>query len=70
MGVRVIINTKYHDEYVGKGVEYSWGLLKSVYRHHPLTTKKGKSIFVALVNKCISHDVITVRMVRKISKRA
>ncbi len=70
LGMRMMITTKYHAKYVGEGVEYSWGLSKSVYRRHYLSAKKGKSNFKALVNKCISCNVITVKMARKLSKRA
>ncbi len=68
--VRVIITTEYHAEYAGEGVEYSRGFSKSFYRKHPLAMKKGKDKFIALVDKAISRDLITVDMVRKFSKRA
>jgi len=70
LGMRVIITTKYHAEYAGEGIEYSWGYSKSAYRRNPLSAKKGKDQFYALVDKCISRDLITVDMVRKFSKRA
>ena len=70
LGVRVIITTKYHAEYAGEGIEYSWGYSKSFYRRHPLSAKKGKENFINLVDRCISRDLITVDMVRKFSKRA
>ena len=69
-GVWVIITTKYHAEYAGEGVEYSWGFSKSIYRREPLSAKKGKDNFDALVKKCISRDVLSVDMVRKFSRRA
>ena len=46
------------------------GVSKSLYRHHPLAAMKGRDNFIALVDKCISRDLITVNMVRKFSKRA
>ena len=70
LGAHVIITTKYHAEYAGEGVEYSWGFSKSVYRRHPLAAKKGKENFNALVDKCISRKLLSVDMVRKFSKRA
>ena len=63
LGVRVVITTKYHAEYAGEEIEYSWGLSKSVYRRHPLAAKKGKENFNDLVNKCISRELITTSMV-------
>jgi hypothetical protein len=65
-----LITTKYHAEYAGEGIEYSWGLSKAMYRKKPLESKKGKDNFHSLVHKCISRDLITVEMVRKFSKRA
>ena len=70
LGARVIITTKYHAEYAGEGIEYSWGYSKSIYRRHPLAAKKGRVNFIKLVDKCISRDTITTNMVRKFSKRA
>ena len=72
LGARVIITTKYHAEYAGEGegVEYSWGFSKCVYRRHPLAAKKGRDNFTALVDKCISRELITVQMVWKFSRRA
>ena len=29
LGVKVVITTKYHAEYAGEGIEYSWGAAKS-----------------------------------------
>ena len=70
LGVRVIITTKYHAEYAGEGIEYSWGFSKSYYRRQPLVKKKGKEKFLELFNYCISRELITKDMVRKFSKRA
>jgi hypothetical protein len=70
IGARVIITTKYHCEYAGEGVEYSWGFSKAIYRRYPLALKKTTSDFLALVDQCISRDVLTIHMIRKFSKRA
>lgn len=70
IGARVIITTKYHCEYAGEGVEYSWGFSKAIYRRSPLALKKTTSDFLALVDQCISRDVLTIHMIRKFSKRA
>ena len=70
LGVRVIITTKYHAEYAGEGIEYTWGFSKSYYRRQPLVKKKGKEKFLELFNHCISRELITKEMVRKFSKRA
>jgi len=63
LGVKVLITTKYHAEYAGEGIEYSWGAAKAIYRHYPLYSKKGKVNFIGLVSKCISREVLTVEMI-------
>ena len=65
-----MITTKYHAEYAGEGIEYSWGLSKAMYRKYPLVSKKGKRNFDALALKCISRDVLTKDQVRRFCKRA
>ena len=70
LGGRAIITTKYHCEYAGEGIEYSWAYSKAMYRRAPLRRKKGKQNFDSLVNKCTSRDMMTKDMVRKFSKRA
>ena len=66
----MIIIMKYHAEYAGKGIEYSWGYSKFLYQRHPLAAKKGRDNFIKLVDKCISRNTITTSMVKKFSKRA
>ena len=70
LGCSVIITTKYHAEYAGEGIEYSWGLAKCFYRRQPLSKKKMKANFFALVDQCLSRELLTKEMVRKFSKRA
>ena len=66
----MIITNKYHVAYAGKGVKYSWGYSKLLYPQHPLAVKKGRDNDIALVNKCLSGNMITKNMMRKFSKRA
>ena len=71
LGAKALITTKYHAEYApGEGVEYSWGFSKALYRRHPLAQKKTQESFLALVDKCISREVLTVDIIRKFSARA
>mmetsp|Transcript_29952 Transcript_29952/g.67600 ORF Transcript_29952/g.67600 Transcript_29952/m.67600 type:complete len:190 (+) Transcript_29952:650-1219(+) len=70
VGCNVIITTKYHAEYAGEGIEYTWGFQKCFYRRQPLKRKKGKANFFALVDECLSRDLVTTELVRKFSKRA
>ena len=66
----MIITTKYHAEYAGEGIEYTWGLMKCFYRRQPLSQKKTKANFFSLVDRCLSRELMTKDMVRKFSKRA
>ena len=43
LGVRAVITTKYHAEYAGEGVEYSWGLSELHYQRYPLESKLADS---------------------------
>ncbi len=70
LGCKVFITTKYHAEYARKGIEYLWGLSKSMYRRYPRVSKKNKQNFDALVSKCISRDILTIEQVRRFCKRA
>jgi hypothetical protein len=70
LGVTVHITPKFHAEMAGEGIEYSWAVCKSVYRKMPLDSKRGKDSFKALVNECISRDILKTEVVRKLSKRA
>ncbi len=65
-----MITTKYHAEYAGEGIEYSWGYSKSIYRRSPLKIKKVKENFDKLVSNCISRDVMQKTLIRRFSKRA
>ena len=70
LGARAVTTTKYHAEYAGEGVEYSWGFAKAIYRRYPLKSKKTKEHFVTLVRNCISRKVLTKEIVQKFSARA
>ena len=69
--VEAVMTTKYHAEYAGEGIEYSWGYSKALYRRQPLEKKKKtKDKFYELVDYCTSRSVLTTDLVRKFSKRA
>ena len=66
----MIFTTKYHAEFSGEGIEYSWGVAKSVYRALKIEDKKGLSNFKDNVEKCLSsEDVLTKEVVRRVSKK-
>ena len=60
----------FHAEMAGEGIEYSWGVAKSVYCRKPLESKRGKTSFKALVNDCTRREVLSTATVRKLSRRA
>ncbi len=70
LGIEALITTKYHTEYTGEGIEYSWGALKTVYQRYPLASKKGKENFDKLVLKCISCELLTNDCIQKFSQQA
>lgn len=70
LGCEAIITTKYHAEFAGEGIEYTWGLSKLHFRRYPLEQKDSKQRFHALVRKCISREILTKDVVRRFSRRA
>jgi hypothetical protein len=52
IGVAVDCTPKFHAELAGEGIEYSWGFAKQLYRRKPVSMKKGRVNFKALVRKC------------------
>jgi len=71
LGAEALITMKYHAEYAGEGIEYSWGAAKAMYCCYPtLASKKGKEKVVDLMLKCTSREVLTTEMIRKFSRRA
>ncbi len=69
-GTEALITTKYHAEYAGEGIEYSWDAAKAAYRHYSLASKKGKDQFVELVTKCTSRSVLKTDLICKFSWQA
>ena len=61
---------KCHCELAGEGIEYAWGCAKNWYRNQPMSEKKGKKNFLALVRRSISRDQLTTVRIRKFSRRA
>lgn len=71
LGVQVLITPKYHAEIAGEGIEYSWGVVKSMYHKIHLSKKKGKKQFIDNVMHCLSSDQgLSIQNVRRFSKRA
>ena len=71
MGAMVITTTKYHSEFAGEGIEYTWGVAKSIYRKLRLECKRTKQDFLDNVKSCLSTaNLLTKEKVRRFSKRA
>ena len=66
------LTPKFHAELAGEGIEYNWAHAKSYYRRVPVTRKKGRENFKALVGECISPAimVLTKERVQKFAARA
>jgi hypothetical protein len=69
LGVNVVITAKYHVEYAGEGIEYSWELPKQYIDAIHYIPKKEKGT-LGLVSKCISQEVLMTDLIRKFSRRA
>ena len=71
IGVKVLITPKFHAELAGEGIEYAWGVSKSVYRKIPWEMRKGKDNFMKLVEECLDPTkVLSLNNVRRFSKKA
>ena len=70
LGATAVITTKYHAEYAGEGIEYSWGLSKLHFRRYLIDSKQTADKFRKLVRFCISRDILTTEIVRRFSRRA
>ena len=71
LGVTVDLTPKFHAELAGEGIEYNWAHAKSYYRRVPVSRKKGRENFKALVRECTSPAmVLTKGRVQKFAARA
>jgi hypothetical protein len=58
MGVIIDRTLKYHFEFTGEGIEYSWGCSKNNC-NKPLSVKRKKESFRDTVRQCLSREVLT-----------
>jgi hypothetical protein len=70
MGILVNRTPKCHCELAGKGIEYSWGCTKNLYRKQPLKMKRGKESFRSTVRRCFLREINKVERVWLFSQRA
>ena len=65
MGVTVDRTPKFHPEMAGKGIEYIWAGSKQAFRLTPLTLRRNKKGFHALVRKCLDEKMLNLIYMRK-----
>ncbi len=71
IGVTVDATPKYHAEFAGEGIDYSWGFSNSVYHRALLSNKKGQQHFFELIEQCCNPILHLAReRVRKMAKMA
>jgi len=72
LGVKVKLTPKFHAEFAGEGVEYSWAHSKAFYRRLPLSAKKGRENFKLMVRRstCCPINVLTKHRIQKFAGRA
>ena len=73
LGVKVMCTTKYHAEIAGEGIEYAWGVAKSLFRKIRISTKmdSGRSEFIENVKSVLSTDnKLNLTNIRRFSMRA
>jgi hypothetical protein len=71
LGVTVELTPKFHAELAGEGVEYSWAHAKAFYRRVPVSRKRGRENFKALVKECTCPvNVLSKVRIEKFAARA
>ena len=69
LGVTIDRSPKCHPEIAGEGIEFLWAIAKIYYRSCPISRKRTKKIFLALVKECFSAAVIDTQTTRACSRR-
>ena len=69
LGVTIDRSPKCHPEIAGEGIEFLWAISKLYYRSQPISRKRTKNDFLALVKESFSADVIDVPIARACSRR-
>jgi hypothetical protein len=65
MGIEVMLTPKFDCVMAGEGIEYAWGVSKSIYRSMKLADKKSLFGFHHLVKDiCLSRNAIKTEIVR------
>jgi hypothetical protein len=53
----------------GEGIEYAWAGSKQAFRSTPLTLRRNKKGFHALVRKCLDEKTVNLMYMRKCAAR-
>ena len=70
LGVESDRSPKCHPEIAGEGIEFDWGCAKVKYRAQPLSRKRTKDNFFALVDESLGPTVLSISQCRSNARRA
>ena len=70
MGVTVDRTPKCHPEMAGEGIEYAWAGSKQAFGLTPLTLRRNKKGFHALVRKCLDEKTLHLIYMWKCAARS
>ncbi|KAI2490938.1 hypothetical protein MHU86_23626 [Fragilaria crotonensis] len=61
LGLRVMLTPKFHCEFAGEGIEYTWAQAKALMRRTPMREKKGRANFINLVTRCLCPTTVLTK---------
>jgi hypothetical protein len=70
MGALIDRTLKYHPDFAGEGIKYSWGCAKHYYQRLPLEEKRKKEKFLGSRRKSMSREVLSQERIVKFLKQA
>jgi hypothetical protein len=71
LGCKVMLTPKFHCEFAGEGIEYSWAQAKAIMRRTPIGERRGRANFIPLVMNCLCPmTVLTKERIRIFAARA
>ena len=70
LGVESDRSPKCHPEIAREGIEFNWGCSKVHYRGQPMSKKKTKDNFFALVDESLGPKVLNIQQCRNNARRA
>ena len=64
----ISLTLKFHCELAEKGIEYSWGVLKRIYRRKPISLKRSTNSFEKVATSSLNN--LSIQMCRRLSTKA